>query len=562
MDENEESAPNVNILMVDDHPENLLALEVLLAQPGQTLVKAQSGKEALRHLLSQNFAVIILDVQMAEMDGFETAAILRERETSRYTPIIFLTGAHTDPSHVFKGYAVGAVDYLIKPVVPEILQSKVAAFVELARKTELLEASHKKVLEAQSDLRETEAKFRTLVEQLPAVVYLMEIGETDSTVYISPQIETILGFKPDEWTSSRDFWMKQMHPDDLRRLEKELLRHRRRGMRMVLEYRLTGADGRERWIHDESVAIRDEQARPIYRQGFMLDITDRKVAEAERFVFQQELARARDDLEIRVRERTAELMKANQELETLLHVISHDLKEPVRAIKNFTVLFKDRYMAGSDEKGRDFIHRIVRAGDRMGRLINEILTLSKVRQLELPSTEIDGGTVVREALERLEDKIKTAGAKIQTAKSLPVFKVDKVWAVEALYNLIDNALKFTRPGIPPDIEIGSYLVNGSAPSGLVVRDRGPGVPAEQSERIFQLFQRAVGRDIEGTGAGLAIVRQIAERHGGAAWVEPRDGGGSEFIVTFGASGTLPEHGRSPGRREPAPICMPVGGQPS
>jgi len=115
--------------------------------------------------------------------------------------------------------------------------------------------------------------------------------------------------------------------------------------------------------------------------------------------------------------------------------------------------------------------------------------------------------------------------------------VDKTWATQAVYNLVANALKFTRGGEPPDVEITPYRPEGPGRNaiGIVVRDRGPGIAPEHTERIFQLFQRAVGREVEGTGAGLAIVRQIAERHGGSAWVQPRDGGGSEFIVTFGQS---------------------------
>ncbi len=134
----QQSAEKLNILLVDDQPENLLALEAILEDLDENLVKASSGREALRCLLNQDFAVILLDVQMPDLDGFETAELIRERLRSSYTPIIFLTAAHTNETHVSHGYSLGGVDYILKPIEPEILRSKVAVFVELARKTELV----------------------------------------------------------------------------------------------------------------------------------------------------------------------------------------------------------------------------------------------------------------------------------------------------------------------------------------------------------------------------------------------------------------------------------------
>ena len=129
----------VNILLVDDHPANLLALEAVLAGPGRTLVKAQSGQEALRCLLHDDFAVVLMDVRMPQMDGFETAALIHQRDRSRHTPIIFLTAFETNDVQMAKGYSLGAVDYLPKPIVPEVLRAKVAAFVEIFRKSEQLQ---------------------------------------------------------------------------------------------------------------------------------------------------------------------------------------------------------------------------------------------------------------------------------------------------------------------------------------------------------------------------------------------------------------------------------------
>ena len=151
----------VNILLVDDQPANLVALEAMLQGLGQNLIRAESGREALKRLLTHEFAVILLDVKMPEMDGFETAALIRQRDKSRHTPILFLTAADNSQNHAVRGYAVGAVDYLVKPVVPEFVRSKVAVFVELAKKSELLRRQTQLLAESEQaalELAETRAE--------------------------------------------------------------------------------------------------------------------------------------------------------------------------------------------------------------------------------------------------------------------------------------------------------------------------------------------------------------------------------------------------------------------
>src|SRR5690349_24515008 len=140
-----EAAPQAKILVVDDEPKSLFALQELLSQLGQNLMIAQSGEEALRLALKNDFAVILLDVRMPGIDGFETARLIRSRERSRLTPIIFLTAAADEMTSMFRGYEAGAVDYLMKPVVPEILKSKVSVLVELHRKSERLKESEDKL---------------------------------------------------------------------------------------------------------------------------------------------------------------------------------------------------------------------------------------------------------------------------------------------------------------------------------------------------------------------------------------------------------------------------------
>jgi two-component system sensor histidine kinase/response regulator len=162
----EQEVDKVNILLVDDQPANLVALEAMLQGLGQNLIKAQSGREALKWLLTHDFAVILLDVKMPEMDGFETAALIRQRDKSRHTPILFLTAADNTQTQAVRGYAVGAVDYLVKPVVPEFVRSKVSVFVELAKKTELLRRQTRLLAEGEQAARELAETRAELVREL------------------------------------------------------------------------------------------------------------------------------------------------------------------------------------------------------------------------------------------------------------------------------------------------------------------------------------------------------------------------------------------------------------
>src|SRR5258706_2815620 len=159
------AGPSVKLLLVDDHPENLLALEAILEAPGQELVLARCGAEALRQLLQNDFAAIILDVMMPDMDGFETAALIRQRERSKNTPIIFLTALGRSEEALFRGYDIGAVDYLVKPIVASILKSKIAVFVQLKRQSELLEAKN---IELNAMIEELEAFSYSVAHDLRA----------------------------------------------------------------------------------------------------------------------------------------------------------------------------------------------------------------------------------------------------------------------------------------------------------------------------------------------------------------------------------------------------------
>src|SRR5580704_5143360 len=176
------------ILLVDDSRENLISLEAALDGLGQELVLAQSGTEALRHLLEDDFAAVLLDVKMPEPDGFQTAELIRSRRRSRHTPILFLTGYKSD-EHLFRGYDLGAVDFLFKPIVPEILRSKVTVFVELSRNTALLR-------QQTEVLSKAEQKFRSLLEAAPDA---MIISDADGRISLmNSQAEVMFGYSREE----------------------------------------------------------------------------------------------------------------------------------------------------------------------------------------------------------------------------------------------------------------------------------------------------------------------------------------------------------------------------
>jgi PAS domain S-box-containing protein len=362
---------------------------------------------------------------------------------------------------------------------------------------------------AEKELQDSEARHRSILQA--SLDCIVTIDQTGKIIEFNPAAEETFGFRSEEilgkdlaetlfLDTSRDRHRSAIgHYDDKssdsmlgQRFEQTLIR--KNGERFTAEMAM----------------------QPIPLEGstvftvFMRDITERKRAEEE-------------------------INRKNRDLETLLYVTSHDLREPLRAIHNFAKLVCDRYAGQIDAKGQDFLRRVVKGAERLDRLLEDVLTLSRAQRSVDPTQEVSLTDVVADVLQQLESRIEQKQAKVQVAPGLPKLAADRRWVTQAVYNLVANALKFTCDGVPPDIEILPYSPRMGEPegTGLVVCDRGPGVPLGYADRIFQLFQRAVGREVEGTGAGLAIVRQIAERHGGCAWVRAREGGGSEFVVTFG-----------------------------
>ena len=296
----EEAAPKetraeaARVLLVDDDDRNLLALATVLEDLGE-VVLARSGEEALRHLLKGQFAVILLDVYMPGMDGYETAQIIRSREQTKGIPIVFLSAVNKEAEHLLRGYSMGAVDYVFKPVDPLILRSKVSVFVELFEKTKEVErkARHEQALldanlranaerlRAEQELRRAEQRQSAIIQSLPMVLYLDPYGASARRpTYVSGDFEGITGFKLDDIANDSNLWSERLHPEDRERTLAAMADRRKTG-RSSIEYRWKCADGSYKHFLDQAVLLRDPDGKPVEFAGTLTDVTDQRSLESQ-----------------------------------------------------------------------------------------------------------------------------------------------------------------------------------------------------------------------------------------------------------------------------------------
>ncbi|MCF8128310.1 MAG: EAL domain-containing protein [Deltaproteobacteria bacterium] len=249
------------LLVVDDLAENLFAMQKLLKPLQAEVLTAQSGNKALALTLHNDFAVALLDVQMPEMDGFELASLMRDHDLTQHIPIIFLTAISKEEKHIFEGYEKGAVDYLFKPIDPQILLSKVKTFLLLQQQ--------------RIALKRSEDRYKCLVEGIPDIIYSFS-GKRGNT-YCSSQVKQILGYTPEQLLKDPFIWSKAIHADDLPMVNKAIKRFYE-GNHFDIEYRIKDAAGKWAWLRDRSIDRRIEESEPII-DGIATDITLRKKAE-------------------------------------------------------------------------------------------------------------------------------------------------------------------------------------------------------------------------------------------------------------------------------------------
>ncbi len=490
----------VNILLVDDQPVNLLALEAILQGLGH-LVRALSGEEALRLLQEQDFAVVLLDVRMPGLDGFATAKRIRAQGRSRYTPIIFLTAQSGDDFPAIQAYQLGAVDYLVKPLVPVILRAKVAGFADLFAEKE---------------------RARRQAEQLRLLIQ----GTTDYAIFmLDPEgrvttwnagAERIKGYTAAEIIGQHFSRFYPQEAIDRGWPAEELRRAAAEGRFEDEGWRLR-KDGARFWANVVITALRDEEGRLHGFSKVTRDLSERKRAE-------DALRRAHDELEAKVAERTRELMEANARLaeaarrkDEFLAMLAHELRNPLAPVlTGLHILGLSETDQQAITQARGMIERQIR---HLTRLVDDLVDVSRITRGTVPvrRERLDLAHLVHTAAEDRRPTIAQAG--MQLVVEVPATPVwiagDATRLVQVLNNLLDNAVKFRNGG--DRVTVRLTVDAGAGEAVLDVQDRGVGIEPELFPRLFDTFaqaDRSLDRARGGLGLGLSLVKGLVELHGG------------------------------------------------
>jgi PAS domain S-box-containing protein len=385
--------------------------------------------------------------------------------------------------------------------------------------------------ELERRLADVEASYQALLERLPGVVYTLSSEAPNPVIYISPQIQTLLGEPAADCISDPELWDRLVHPDDADWVAAECERTNQTGEPFAAEYRMRTRDGEVRWVRDEAVLVRGGDGRPLFWQGILTDITaTRLTAERLAEALDREQDTAQQLAAALERERAvAEHLRAVDEMKTtFLQAVSHDLRTPLTTVLGIALTLERRGAGGlpADEVA-DLLHRLSGNARRLDRLLADLLDLDRLARGTLtPHRQmVDVAALVRRVVGdsgvNEEHEVVVDAPTVRIAVDAP--KVERI-----MENLAVNAAKHTQAGTTIWVSVQPQR-DGVL---LLVEDEGQGVPAQQRERIFQPFQqgRNVADRAPGSGIGLALVERLASLHGGRAWVQDRPGGGASFRV--------------------------------
>jgi PAS domain S-box-containing protein len=494
----------VKLLLVDDDADNLLALQAILEPLQQDLMLAQTGTDALRLCLEHDFAAILLDVRMPEMDGFETAEMIRARKKSLQTPILFVTAYRSD-EQLFRGYNLGAVDFLFKPIVPEILQSKVNVFVELQRTEQLLRRKAE-------ELERAEQRFRAVLEAAPDAMVItnqagtIELANSRADTLFGRSREALIGRDIHSvlpaWECPEEGLPRTSQPTP----EQRLVAYRDDGSPFPAEITRNSFHTPDGLLI--TTAIRDA--------------TDQAHAEAR-------IQKTNLELEKRVTERTAALRYSNEALRQFAWAASHDLQEPIRTVVTYSQWLSQIMNGNLGSRESKMLATIEQHASRLNQLLAALRQYIQVSDSgQQARTSVDCNAVVKAAAWNLQALIQESGASLECG-TLPVISSLELPLVQLFQNLISNAIKY-RSAEPPVIRIAAQ--EGENCWVFSVEDNGIGIDPKYFDYIFGVFRRLHGSQKSGTGIGLAICRAAVERLGGRIWVESTPGNGSTFHVSL------------------------------
>lgn len=517
------SAGPIEILLVDDREDGLLALEVVLGDGPYQLVKASSGREALAQLPLYNFAMILLDVQMPDLDGFETARLIRKTPGCELTPIIFVTAINKDEVYVSKGYDAGAVDYLFKPFEPHFLKSKVAVFAELHRKNMQIQeqldlianiTERERVHERTRMELESLRRYQNLANAIPHLLW--KTSPSGELIYCNEMWNSYTGY--DVNTNAEFRWQNAFHPDDLQALLKLWLERMRFGLAFDMECRITRFDGAKRWHWLKTTPERNENGEVIAWIGTCTDINDRKILED----------RALEALEM------AE--SANKEKTYFLANMSHEIRTPLGAILGFSELLLDARRSQAEKV--NFSNIIRNNGKQLLKIVDEVLDISRIEagRLNLESVELNTIDFFKELFLSFNLKAVEKGLSLNFQPSTPLPRTiftDAARYRQVLVNVISNAIKFTESG-GVSVSIAWSSSDSGLPKLLVnVEDSGVGIKKDYVDKLFNPFVQgdsSTTRKFGGTGLGLALSRKIARALGGDVQLTSSEDSGSLFTI--------------------------------
>lgn len=374
-------------------------------------------------------------------------------------------------------------------------------------------------IQLEENLRLSESKYKLISENAYDWIYWISPDLTFR--YCSPSCERITGYSVQEFTSNPRLIEKIVHPDDAEMLHKMFIDIKKED-RNDLEFRIIAKNGNVRWISHSYKQIFAQDGEYLGQRGTNRDVTDRKKA-------QEEIIRLNAELEERVIQRTSQLTMANKELESFSYSVSHDLRAPLRAISGFASIIARRHRPDLNEEGQHYVDNIVLASERMGFLIDDLLTYSRlgregIRHLPIPLTR-----VLIDIVKNFQNRIDESHGRITIAESFPTIIGDQTLVDQIFTNLLENAITYHKTNIPPKVNV-DWKVNGNDVI-VTVCDNGIGIPPEFLEKVFNMFQRLHSEDeYPGTGIGLANVKKSVELLGGSVWVESKVGEGSNFFI--------------------------------